>query len=247
MSFLRSLARSVLPKSVALALRKEYQIRMSLRGRTDEQREFALMHRLIKPGDTVWDIGANSGSFTVEMCKITGSAGRVYAFEPIPHNFDILKAVIAKGRLNNSFPMQVALGDRNGPVAFTMPAAPGFGAYFLARTAGSGDVASLTVEMTTADCVLASGIAHAPGFIKCDVEGTAGAVISGAVELIRQHHPIWLVECWYEQEIQLMRSLGYDIFDPSLNPVTGLMPQERNYVFIPKLASKMIADGLVLE
>jgi len=41
----------------------------------------------IKPGDIVFDVGANMGSFSVYAAK---KGARVYAFEPIPENFNRL-------------------------------------------------------------------------------------------------------------------------------------------------------------
>src|SRR5579863_8672312 len=38
----------------------------------------------LKPGDTVVDIGANIGSFSVLAASLVGPKGRVVCFEPIP-------------------------------------------------------------------------------------------------------------------------------------------------------------------
>ena len=39
---------------------------------------------LLRPGDTVVDVGANFGYYTALAASIVGSRGRVYAFEPSP-------------------------------------------------------------------------------------------------------------------------------------------------------------------
>jgi protein-L-isoaspartate O-methyltransferase len=51
----------------------------------------ALLREIISPGMTVIDVGANIGFYTAFMANIVGEKGRVYAFEPSPHNFNLLK------------------------------------------------------------------------------------------------------------------------------------------------------------
>lgn len=45
-----------------------------------------LFEQLIRPGDTVFDIGAHVGFYTLLASILTGPAGRVFAFEPLPRN-----------------------------------------------------------------------------------------------------------------------------------------------------------------
>jgi hypothetical protein len=50
-----------------------------------------MMAALIKEGDIVVDIGANQDQYTIFLSKLVGKKGKVYAFEPDPRNFLILK------------------------------------------------------------------------------------------------------------------------------------------------------------
>ncbi len=59
-----------------------------------------------RPGDVVFDIGANIGAYTLIMSKIVGNKGRVYSFEPNWINFFQLNRNIV---LNNSTENVVAL------------------------------------------------------------------------------------------------------------------------------------------
>src|SRR5215469_4528356 len=38
--------------------------------------------RLIRPGDVVFDVGANVGAHTLHLARAVGRTGRVHAFEP---------------------------------------------------------------------------------------------------------------------------------------------------------------------
>ena len=51
--------------------------------------EIEFCKKEIKKGDTVVDIGANIGLFTLFFSKLVGTTGRVIAFEPDPENFDV--------------------------------------------------------------------------------------------------------------------------------------------------------------
>src|SRR5262245_57083076 len=51
---------------------------------------------LLRPGDTAVDVGAHIGFFTMRMAARVGEAGRVYAFEPLASNADLLERSIAE-------------------------------------------------------------------------------------------------------------------------------------------------------
>ena len=61
--------------------------------------EIAYLKKIIKPGDTVLDIGANIGFYSKILANCTGASGKVHAFEPDKTNFKYLKGNTAK--LNN--------------------------------------------------------------------------------------------------------------------------------------------------
>lgn len=66
----------------------------------------------VKPGEVVWDVGANRGIYTKIFAQITGPTGRVFAFEPNPEVYAKL------GDQTVEFPWvrneQIALSDFDG-------------------------------------------------------------------------------------------------------------------------------------
>lgn len=56
-----------------------------------ETDEVALCRRLVGPGTTVFDVGANIGMYSLLFAAITGSEGEVHAFEPEPRNAERLR------------------------------------------------------------------------------------------------------------------------------------------------------------
>ena len=53
--------------------------------------ETKLFKSLLKPGMNVVDVGAAIGYYTCIAGKLLGPEGKVYAFEPAPRNFSILR------------------------------------------------------------------------------------------------------------------------------------------------------------
>ena len=56
---------------------------------------------LVKPGDSVLDIGANVGWYTNHLSLLVGEPGKVYSIEPIPETFALLRAVVGELGLSN--------------------------------------------------------------------------------------------------------------------------------------------------
>jgi len=70
----------------------------------------------LKPGQTVVDVGANIGCFTLLAARLVGPKGRVVAFEPDPNNLTRLQRNIALNQLKNVTVLPNAVGDRTASV-----------------------------------------------------------------------------------------------------------------------------------
>lgn len=85
-----------------------------LAGKDYEDRFQAAMLGSIRQGDIVWDVGANIGLYSKKFSAITGSAGKVFAYEPSPTNLQRLNTAVAS--LVNVTVLPVALGEHEGVV-----------------------------------------------------------------------------------------------------------------------------------
>ena len=70
----------------------------------------------VRPGDIVWEVGANLGIYTRQFCERVGDEGRVVAFEPTPACFDDL-GNNCRAELERKYEIhQLALGLESGTV-----------------------------------------------------------------------------------------------------------------------------------
>jgi len=221
--------RRLLPRAVSLRIRREWLSRQISSGKGHFEDDIPLLAQFVKPSDVCWDIGANTGTYTLHLSRL---ASTVLAFEPVPHNFDILQDVVKRAGLANVVARRIALSDTVGRAAMRVPTEGFYGGFYLARFDEIGDV---DVETTTIDALIAEG-APEPDFIKSDVEGAERLVLAGARSLIARRPPIWLLETFEDGIVELVRSFGYSAYsrdqDNRLVEVTTRV-RERNYWFLP--------------
>ena len=120
------------------------------------------------------DIGANLGYYSVLFSRLAGSGGTVYAFEPEPNNFDILKKNIEKNHCTNLKPFPVALGNKEEELTLGLYRSSNRGRHSLAKDFGFGTV---KVPVKRLDDIINE---EAIDVMKLDVEGYEPYVLQGA-------------------------------------------------------------------
>ena len=183
-------------------------------GRTGRALEYNYhLQQLVKEGDTVIDIGANLGYYTRPLADIVGATGEVYAVEPVPVIFSVLKRNVG-GRKNVAL-LNYALGseERTIEMANDSVAAAGYfgtGRNFVSDGELSGDAIRFSAQMVRGSKLFAD--LKRIDFIKCDIEGYERVVIPELQPLIERHHPTVLIETDGEtrQEIiKMFTQMGY--------------------------------------
>ena len=159
----------------------------------------------IKPGDVFMDIGANVGFYSAFASAL---GAKVYAFEPTPETFDILKANVPEATLARK-----ALMAADGQIRF---ADRGRAHGYNSAVIESGDTHIITVDAATLDGYCRSNGVH-PAILKIDVEGAEDMVIRGGEATLMKDRPVLLVETEYKkienaEVIRHICSLGYEAF-----------------------------------
>jgi FkbM family methyltransferase len=164
--------------------------------------------KVFSPGDIVYDVGANIGNHSVYFSKIMG-AGKLVAFEPQPHCYDILKKNVTLNKLCSVVKIeQCMLGDKTGMGEVAHFSPNNYGATRL-KESESG-----TISMTTLDAYAAKAKHKRINFMKIDVEGAAPTVLKGAKRILQEMRPVILVELLpqlqeIEPGLEFMVEMGY--------------------------------------
>jgi FkbM family methyltransferase len=149
-----------------------------------EPNETRFFTQVTKPGDTVIDIGANAGYYTIIASKLVGPKGRVFAFEPDPVSFELLKKNVALNNCTNVIIEQKALSDKKGKLTLFV-AEKNKGDHRVYQPAGESRSA-IDVEAVALDEYLKD---H-PGqvnVIKMDVQGAEGIITTGMAKTLDQN------------------------------------------------------------
>lgn len=188
-----------------------------------ELRTIRFYKKIIRTGDTVFDIGANIGAHTLPFAQLVGSKGRVVAFEPTHYAFKKLERNLS---LNPELALCVSahqialfenpLADLPAQIYSSWPLQPSTG---LNSVHGGKLQGTQGARSGTLDQIVEKIRVNRVDFIKLDVDGYEPAVLLGAMGVIAKFRPRILIE-WapylFEQEHNLMqqailrlRDLGY--------------------------------------
>ncbi|MBI2053585.1 MAG: FkbM family methyltransferase [Candidatus Sungbacteria bacterium] len=169
-----------------------------------DESEVEILRVIIQPGMSVADIGANFGYFTLLMSHLVGPEGRVYAFEPESHAYDMLKETIRLNGLANVTAVKAGVGDRAGSARLFLDRKnlgnPSLSEKNIPTTARGG---AEDIEMVTLDAYMGQKKLDA---IKIDVQGAEGAAFRGGRETIKRFQPVIFTEFWPHG----LRNLGTD-------------------------------------
>ena len=146
---------------------------------------------LLKAGDSVLDVGAHIGTFSVPLAQAVGDEGRVVAVEAMPENAALLvENAEANGLADRITVVPRPVGARAGQQYDVVQQPGNSGATRLVEAI---DVLGDQRESETIDTVVAA-TGLEPTFIKLDVEGAEVAALRGAEATIARFRPTLVVE-----------------------------------------------------
>jgi FkbM family methyltransferase len=155
--------------------------------------ETALFKKAIKPGQTVLDIGANIGYYTLIAAKIVGPRGKVYAFEPDPDNFSLLKKNVEINGYANVVLINKAVSDKTKTAPFFLNKTNKGDHRLYDSNDGRPSILVQTVKLDDFFKKLNSKI-H---FIKMDIQGSEAMALEGLKATIKNNSRIKLMtEFW---------------------------------------------------
>jgi FkbM family methyltransferase len=191
-----------------------------------ERTELDVILRIVQPGMTFFDVGANIGLFSLAVgAKLRGRPSAIYAFEPCPSTFAALEKNFLKNGLNKVRAMRVALSDQTGEASLYVNAALKDALNSLEDPSHSDAevVGRETVQTITLDDFVAREHISRVDVMKVDVEGAERLVFRGGQKLLaRADAPLilyegysWCTAGFHYHPVELMwhlEELGYELF-----------------------------------
>ena len=138
--------------------------------------ESSLVRELLKPGMTVYNVGANIGYYTLLASLSVGERGKVIAFEPSKTNYRLLQGNIEENRLRNVVAKNVAVSDSSEPIKLYLSGTNSGDHKIFANGAEVGRSFEEIPAVRLDDVVRNEG---APDVIIMDVQGAEARVLRG--------------------------------------------------------------------
>ena len=160
--------------------------------------EVRFLRLFAEEGMVAVDIGGKIGVTTVTIAKEVGKRGKVYTFEPVPENFEVLKRNLTINGLRNVKALQLAVSDRVGKVDF-------YGNSIIPRE----EAQKTSVKATTLDALLAEEKLERMDLINMDCEGSELLVLRGAERILRKNK----VKIFFEVHHDFLGNLGQSVGD----------------------------------
>jgi FkbM family methyltransferase len=185
------------------------------------------LQKLVKPGDVVFDIGANIGAHTLSMARSVGELGKVYAFEPADFAFAKLQRNLA---LNpelqaRTFPQQILLSasSAGSPPSEIYASWPFQSAEPVHPKLRGRLVSAEHATVETLDHFVQCNDIARLDLIKMDVDGHELPVLQGAAETLRRFRPVLVMEMSpyihaefhhnFGHFVEILKDAGYKLRD----------------------------------
>ncbi len=165
-----------------------------------EPREVAFVKAIVKPGDTVLDVGAHIGVYSTLLAQLVGTSGKVIAYEPQPRILELNA---------KSYPQLVvrpcAVSNKAGTITFVAERSSGLSHVGVPPSGGEFGVdcsplppegGTPTVTTVTLDDEFKELQLSKVDFLKIDIEGHEEFALQGAKQLLNSENPPILLFEW---------------------------------------------------
>jgi len=180
----------------------------------------SVFQRETKNGDIFFDIGAHIGYNTILASRLVGEQGRVFAFEPFPENFQLLKKNVAANSCRNVSILEMAISDQNGTAKLFLDKESIRHSLY----GKSSDSDHIEVETTTLDDFLKKNGMPRVDVIKMDIEGGEMRALRGMANMLRCNRKLKIFTEFYPHDLKLagvkpndylkeLRSFGLEIYN----------------------------------
>ena len=173
-----------------------------------EKSDLNLFRSIIRPDDTIFDLGANVGPYSISAAARTD--GKVIAVEPALQTFELLNK--SASQFSNMTAIHAAISDKPG-MAFLSHDGPSENF----KLSDNNETPGEKVPLVTVDDIAAEYGIESVDIIKMDVEGHELKALAGAKKIISNGSPIIFYEVKHLNDLHLelvdaFEELGYDSY-----------------------------------
>lgn len=200
---------------------------------------FDLARQFVHRGDTIWDIGANVGLFTIAAAHKAAPNGSVLAIEPDPWLAALLERTV-HAQPSTAAPiriMPVAVSNRIGTETFHIARRNRASSHLASipeHSQAGGTRETLQVQCITLDSLLIQ--TPPPTLVKIDVEGSELDLLDGAHHLLSEIRPTIMCEAQHRNRpaaTTIFRRYNYKLYDWNSTPRIEVQTAAFNTLAIP--------------
>ncbi len=236
-NFIKYLLQRILGYQRYLRVFSNYKIR-TLKNDAKERDFFQFMNAIQQDG-VLLDVGANIGIMTFHLAKRFPNRS-IYAIEPMPDNFVVLKDMVERKKLDNVILIPNAVGEEPANLKMVLPLNGKVKMQGLAHVVhdsidewNEGEEIEVSCERLD-DIVGDEPVAG----IKMDIENFEFFALKGAQKLLQAHRPVVYLELWANENrdkcFELLRCFGYTAFvqvNNELIPFDPVTHTKQNFIF----------------
>ena len=182
--------------------------------------ELSVIKRFIKPGDYVFDIGANIGLLTVPFARLVGTGGKVFSFEPQSFVYNVLNKNIYLNNLSNVKAYNNGIGSKKKKIKIDemdFTKIGNFGGFTLSNKYKNSDCGTIKhkkknfVNIFKLDDFLDLNKCD---FMKIDVELMEIDVLKGGEKFLNKYKPT----LWLENHLNYPNDLNEYLLEHNYTP-----------------------------
>lgn len=169
-----------------------------------------LMEKIVKPGMTVFDLGANFGWFTLVLSRLVGKSGKVYAFEADPSLVKTLRENVKINNFSNVLIQPLAVSNKTGISKFSLNESYDTRSQ-LDSISPSKD--TVDVKITSLDEFSVLEKLKKVDFIKMDIEGSEPKALQGMKKIISENPQLKIITEFNQNAMLAVGSSPEDLID----------------------------------
>ncbi len=187
---------------------------------TYEKTVQAALKQQLQHGSVFWDIGAQSGFFSLIASRLVGNTGRVYSLEAMPENFDTIQLQRKINHCDNWEVIHAALWNHSRGITMDVR-----GAFTSMVQDVSEKPSHDSLDIDSIDIPALLKIWPAPDLIKMDIEGAEAAVFQNLPDHTLPSHTAFILEIHGEsaQSTLITYAQKHSLFwaDMHFNPIAS--------------------------